>query len=196
MQTQFSSMGINMKQITEQIFIGSRNDIFLNADIVDNKTNVQVTPKSARFKNLDIKSYLNVAADLHINNAKLPKVGLIDGLGNDKEVLKEAVNKIDELVTENGNVMVFCQKGESISVLVVLAYLYKKKNLAIQKAYDLIRFANPDIKINPYLSLMLFEIIGVKYYAIKEEALTVKAETKVNANTTKKRGRPARKNNK
>lgn len=184
-----------MQKITEEIFIGGRGDIFLSADIVDNKTSVQITPKNSSFKFPRVLSYLNVAADLNINGAKLPKVGLIDGKGNSKESLKKAVNTLEALIKEHGNVMVFCHKGESRSPLVVLAYLHSKKSMGIDEAYDLIRFAKPDINISPFLSLMLCELSGEKYFECSDspETETSKAEPSPNATSTKKRKRAAQK---
>jgi hypothetical protein len=153
-----------MKKITDEICIGSRDDIFLNATIEDEKTVVNVTPRDNRYQLPLIKSYLNVAVDLNINNVKIPKIGLIDGKGNSKGILMRAVAATDALIKKHGNVMVFCQKGQSQSALVVLAYLYFKKGMAIEKAYNIIRFKKPDIKINPFLSLMLCELAGERYF--------------------------------
>lgn len=201
-----------MKQITDKIYIGGRSDIFISAEIVDNKTNVEVIPQNKAFKFPFIKSYLNVAKDLNINGIELPKVGLIDGKGNNKDALMSAINIMDKLIKQHGNVMVFCQKGESRSALVVLAYLYFKKSIHIAKAYDLIRFAKSDIKINPFLSLMLCELSGEKYFELADNKDTIplkvgqlvdvvaptslptpKVKPKSNGQSTKKRGRSAQK---
>lgn len=190
-----------MKQITDEIYLGSRNDIFADAIIVDNKTSVEITPKNNRFKYPFIKSYLNVAEDLNINGIELPKVGLLDGKGNDKEVLKTAVEAMTKLIKNHGNVMVVSQKGESRGALVVLSYLSSKGKLHIAKAYNLIRFKKPDIKISPVLSLMLYELNEEKYFESEDnpeetpkiptpETPTPKAEPKANKPPTQKRGRP------
>lgn len=155
---------VAMRKITDEISIGSRKDIFLDATIDDSKTVVEITPKSKEFKFPKIKGYLNVAEDLNVTGVELPKVGLVDGEGNSKEVLKRAVNTLESLIKEHGKVMVFCHKGESRSPLVVLAYLHVKKSMPIGEAYDLIRFAKPDIKISPFLSLMLCELLSIKYF--------------------------------
>lgn len=133
-----------MDKITDEIYIGNWSEVNTNPEV---------------------KSYLNVAIDL--DNPKIEgidKIGLIDGPGNPKDVIFKIIDKMEQLIDFYGNVMIFCHEGKSRSVISVLAFLHIKRGMSIGKAYHFIREHRDCIRIMPYLSVMLFELLGRKYF--------------------------------
>lgn len=137
-----------MKKVAHNIYIGGREDALM----------------------YEFDSYLCTAEDFDKQKVRykwgkkiVKKVGLVDGLGNKKETIFRTVDILDNLAKQ-GSVLIFCQKGQSRSPCIYLAYLLIKKNQNLAKAWYHLRMTKKDVQINPYLSLMLCEIFNVKYY--------------------------------
>lgn len=118
-----------ISKITDQIFIG-------NADDARSLHHHRVS---------GVTCVLNCARDFdYIIQSTLPfKVGLIDGPGNQKILLKVAVELLDTLIKSENRVLVHCIAGISRSPTVVATYLSWKTGISLEEAVKAIQNVRP-----------------------------------------------------
>lgn len=145
---------VEMNQITEELYIGNWKDV------------ININPKTCLCVASDLEHEIrNVATPSEKNIIKtVTKIGLHDGIGNNKKTLFLIFDKMEEIIKNHGTVLVFCVKGESRSALCILAFLHLKRGWDIPKAYKHLRLTRKEVKLNPYLSLMFMELLNFKYF--------------------------------
>ena len=79
---------------------------------------------------------------------------LIDGPGNDKRFLDDAINFIDEVVSSGETILVHCHAGRSRSVCMVARYFMKKKGMTRVQALAKIE-AKREIYLSPGIEELL-----------------------------------------
>lgn len=144
-----------MHKITEELYIGSWKDVV-------NNVNTQNCLCVASDLQQEIQG---VASELQKDIIKkIPVIGMVDGLGNNKNVLYDIIDGMEGIIQKQGKVIVFCVKGESRSALSILSFLHFRRGWSVPKAYKHLRLTRKEVKINPYLSLMFMELLNVKYF--------------------------------
>ena len=65
-------------------------------------------------------------------------VPLIDGAGNDQRLFDDAVDFIDDIVTDGERILVHCHAGRSRSVCIVARYFMTRKGVTRERALAMI----------------------------------------------------------
>ena len=65
-------------------------------------------------------------------------VPLVDGAGNAKDMFDDAVDFIDDVVSDGERILVHCHAGRSRSVCIVARYLMTRKGMSRDRALSLI----------------------------------------------------------
>lgn len=65
-------------------------------------------------------------------------VPLIDGSGNTRESIEEAIDVIAGLVSSGDKILVHCHAGRSRSVCIVAAYFVRHHNMTVKEALDFV----------------------------------------------------------
>ena len=126
-----------------------------------------ITPQLAIGNYLDAENIINeVDAILCLkpeccdeNNTEIDILALpfIDGAGNDKRLIKEAVEYINDIVSDGERILVHCHAGRSRSVCIVARYLMIFEGLTRYQAV-----AKIQAKREIYLSPGIEEILDVR----------------------------------
>lgn len=90
------------------------------------------------------------------DNMDILCIPLIDGPGNDKRLVDEAIEFIHDVVSSGGRILVHCHAGRSRSVCIVARYLMIKNNMTRHQA---LRFIGEKREI--YLSPGIEEILTI-----------------------------------
>lgn len=126
-----------MSQITEEIYVGSYDDAFLNNEILSNVTHI-----------------LNVAKEINVSdrvNHIYKKIAIEDDdIHEDIRVIfNESIKFIDDALSNNGKVFIHCWEGKSRSVCVCIAYLCVRYKMTLVNALKLLRTRRPETDIFP-----------------------------------------------
>lgn len=81
-------------------------------------------------------------------------VPLVDGPGNDKESVEEAIEYLSEVVDAGRRIMVHCHAGRSRSVVIVARYLVSRKSMTREQAMALIS-SKREIYLSPGIDDLL-----------------------------------------
>lgn len=98
----------------------------------------------------EIKAILNLCSEKDTNVKDILNVyyHIIDGHGTTEDQLYYAVRTLDDLVEENGRVLVHCLAGISRSPTVTAIYIAWKTKVSFDDALDFIAKARPIIDLN------------------------------------------------
>lgn len=87
------------------------------------------------------------------------RFNLIDGPGNELELLQSAIDHVAEEYKKGKKILVHCHGGRSRSATVSVGAIAKITNRSLCQAYDFVKDRHEITRIHPYLSLLLMEII-------------------------------------
>lgn len=80
----------------------------------------------------------------HPNNFTYKHCPIIDSpLFNIKRFFKECIIFIEEVIQQNGNILIHCKLGRSRSVTIVLSYLIKSHKLSLQASLNILQKCHP-----------------------------------------------------
>jgi atypical dual specificity phosphatase len=81
-------------------------------------------------------------------------IPLLDGPGNSREDVAEAIRFIDEVVTAGDRILVHCHAGRSRSVIVVAKYLMRVRGMTSASALTLIE-SKREVYLSPGIEELL-----------------------------------------
>lgn len=79
---------------------------------------------------------------------------LLGGAGNDKRVIKDCLDFIDDVVSANEKILVHCHAGRSRSVCIVARYFMKKERMKSHEALAIIE-TKREIYLSPGIEELL-----------------------------------------
>ncbi len=138
-----------ISQITNNIYLAGAVDLLHINEILKHK----------------ITAFLNVAFDLELppqarfflNHMEYVKVGLIDGEGNNINMLEAARLSLKGLLMKHRKVMVYCWGGISRSTAVIAYYLMVEYRISFNQAINNIAGQRSIVRVNPALSNLIQE---------------------------------------
>ena len=133
-----------MNYIIDNIFIGNITD----------------AQDDAFLKSLKINVSINCANDLEFecDTEIKENFDLIDGPAPQRNTLYQAINKLEDYVKDNRNILLYCHDGLGRSVIVVAGFLAKKHKVSIYRALDKISKRRKDIQPNKDLIWLAREV--------------------------------------
>lgn len=108
-------------------------------------------------ENLNTMHVVTVACDSPVTGRV--KFDLIDGPGNNRELIVQAANYVMDAHDYGDNVLVHCHGGRSRSGVVTVLAMTKITGKNVCECYDLLVNTHKSTRIHPFLSKLLLEIL-------------------------------------